>query len=47
MLQLCFSFLGLLWLFGVFCVSIQILKNVCSRSVKNAIGNFTEIELNL
>ena len=40
-LQLCFSF-WLLWLFGVFCVSIQILRFLCSSSVKNDIGNLIE-----
>ena len=44
-----FSFVllsGLLWLFEVFCVSIQI-KFFCSSFVENAIGNLIGITLNL
>ena len=38
----------LLWLFMVFCVSIQInCKTFCSNSVENAIGNLIGIALNL
>ena len=35
------------WLFGIFCVSIQILKFFCSNSVEDAIGNLIKIALNL
>ena len=34
-------------LFGVFCVSIWIVKIFCSSSVKNAIGNLIGLALNL
>ena len=37
----------LLWLFGVFCVSLQVMRFFCSSSVKNAIGNLIRIALNL
>ena len=37
----------LLWLFGVFCVSIEISRFFCSNYVKNAIGNLIGIALNL
>ena len=44
----CFSFSRLLWLFRIFCVSVQILRfSFCSRSAKNASGNLKEIPLNL
>ena len=39
-------FLKIVFLFGIFCVSIQILK-FFSSSVKNAIGNLIGIALNL
>ena len=38
-IQLHFSFLRLLWLFGILCVSIQILRFFFISSVKNAIGS--------
>ena len=37
----------LLWLFGVFSVSIQTITFFYSRSVENALGNLIEIALNL
>ena len=42
-----YSFSRLLWLFEVFCVSIQTVKNLNFSSVKNAIGNLIGIALNL
>ena len=42
-----FFFLKLLWLFRVFCVSIQIKIFFCSSSVKNAVVNLVGIPLNL
>ena len=46
-LQFHFSFSRLLWLFGVFFVSIQIVKFFCFSFVKNAIGSLIGIALNL
>ena len=43
----CYSFSRLLWIFGVFCVSIQILRLFCSISVKNSIGNLIGFALTL
>ena len=48
-LQLCFSFSRLIWLFGVFYISIQI-ENFCcccccSSSLKNAVGHLVGIAL--
>ena len=45
-LQLHFSFSRLLWLFGVFCVSTEIVKSFCSHSMKNAIVNLIGIAFN-
>ena len=50
-LQLHFSFSGLLWLFEVLRISTRIKKQnktqICSTSVKNAVGNLIGIALNL
>ena len=45
--QLHFSFPTLLWLFGVFCVSIQIVQFFCFNSVKSVIDNLIGIALSL
>ena len=46
--QLCFSFPRLFWLFGIFCVSIEILKFYFFLILwKNALGSLIWIALNL
>ena len=42
-----FFYLKIVWLLGVFCVSIQILKVICSSSVKNALGILIGITLKI
>ena len=42
-----FFFLRFLWVFRVFCVSIQILRHFCSSYMKNVIVNLIETALNL